>query len=192
MTLKGLAFLVSVVSVLALASRATTAEIYYYVDHDGVWHFTNLRTDRKYRIYPLKSRGRPPNVKKYEKIIHRASRRFGIAPSLIKAVIKAESDFDDMAVSHKGARGLMQLMPETADDLQVLNPFDPEENIFAGTRYLSLMLKRFKNDLKLALAAYNAGPTVVEAYRGLPPYNETRRYVKKVLHYYQSLGRQGP
>jgi soluble lytic murein transglycosylase len=118
-------------------------------------------------------------------MIKQASRRFGIEPSLIKAVIKAESDFDHRAVSHKGAQGLMQLMPNTAEAMDVDNPFNPEENIFGGTQYLSVLLKRFNNNKRLALAAYNAGPEKVESYRGVPPYKETRMFVKKVFHYYR-------
>ena len=123
-------------------------------------------------------------IKDYEGIIAQASQRFKVEPSLIKAVIKAESDFNHRAVSQKGAQGLMQLMPGTADAMRVDNPFNPEENIFGGTRYLSLMLSRFSNDKRLALAAYNAGPEKVESHRGVPPYAETRSFVDKVLQYY--------
>ena len=105
--------------------------------------------------------------------------------SLIKAVIKAESDFDYQAVSGKGAQGLMQLMPETATDMEVRDPFNPEENILGGTRYLSLLLNRFDNNKSLALAAYNAGPENVENYQGIPPYPETQTFVKRVLNYYR-------
>ena len=108
---------------------------------------------------------------------------FKIEPFLIKAVIKAESDFDNRAVSRKGAQGLMQLMPDTANDMKVNDPLSPEENIFGGTRYLSLLLERFKNNRRLALAAYNAGPETVEEYGGIPPFPETRTFVKRVLRY---------
>jgi soluble lytic murein transglycosylase len=108
-----------------------------------------------------------------------------VEPSLIKAVIKAESDFDHRALSEKGAQGLMQLMPETAGDMKVEDPFNPEENIFGGSRYLSLMLERFGNDKRLALAAYNAGPERVEEFKGVPPFQETRSFVERVLYYYQ-------
>lgn len=162
------------------------ADIYRYVDNSGVWHFTNIKTNGGYRLYIRTTRKRPAEyIKKYEGIILQASKQFGTDPSLIKAVIKAESDFNDRAVSRKGAQGLMQLMPQTADAMEVENPFNPEENIFGGTRYLSLLLKRFKNDKILALAAYNAGPEKVEACGGIPPISETRTFVKRVMKYYQ-------
>ena len=118
-------------------------------------------------------------------MIKQAASRFGVDPSLIRAVIKAESDFDHRAVSHKGAKGLMQLMPKTSNDMKVENPFNPEENIFGGTHYLSLLLNRFENNKKLALAAYNAGPEKVETHQGIPPFPETKSFVKKVLDYYK-------
>lgn len=163
-----------------------SADVYRYVDKNGVWHFTNIKNDSRYRIYIRTPKETPTEyIEKYGAMIKQASRRFGIETSLIKAVIKAESDFDHRAVSHKGAQGLMQLMPNTAEAMDVDNPFNPEENIFGGTQYLSVLLKRFNNNKRLALAAYNAGPEKVESYRGVPPYKETRMFVKKVFHYYR-------
>lgn len=163
-----------------------SADIYRYVDKDGVWHFTNVRTDAQYKLYIKTTRKTPSKfIKEYEGIILQASRRFDVDVSLVKAIIKAESYFDHKAVSHKGAQGLMQLMPQTSDAMAVENPFDPEENIFGGTRYLSLLLKRFKNDKRLAVAAYNAGPERVEACNGIPPIAETEQFVKKVMNYYR-------
>ena len=163
-----------------------SADVYRYVDKNGVWHFTNIKNDSRYRIYIRTPKETPTEyIEKYAGMIKQASRRFGIEPSLIKAVIKAESDFNHRAVSHKGAQGLMQLMPNTAEAMDVDNPFNPEENIFGGTQYLSVLLKRFNNNKRLALAAYNAGPEKVESYRGVPPYKETRMFVKKVFHYYR-------
>ena len=160
-------------------------DVYRYKDKNGVWHFTNIKTDAKYKIYLRESKKKPTEyIKEYDNIILQASKQFGVESSLIKAVIKAESGFNHRAVSKKGAKGLMQLMPHTADHMEVENPFNPEENIFGGTRYLSLLLKRFKNNLKLALAAYNAGPEAVENYKGIPPYPETKTFVKRVLYYY--------
>lgn len=107
--------------------------------------------------------------------------RFGLSPLLVAAVIEAESEFNPRAVSRRGARGLMQLMPLTAKSLQVEDPFDPRENVEAGVQHLKRLLDRFDGDLVLALAAYNAGEPAVLAYGGVPPYRETRRYVARVL-----------
>jgi soluble lytic murein transglycosylase-like protein len=163
-----------------------SADIYRYVDKDGVWHFTNVRTDAQYKLYIKTTRKTPSAfIKEYEGVILQASRRFEVDVSLVKAIIKAESYFDHKAVSHKGAQGLMQLMPQTSNAMAVENPFDPEENIFGGTRYLGLLLKRFKNDKRLAVAAYNAGPERVETCNGVPPIAETEQFVKKVMNYYR-------
>jgi soluble lytic murein transglycosylase-like protein len=171
-----------------LFSSGALADIYRYKDERGVWHFTNIKTDRRYKLYIRESRSRrsaSQYIKQYEYVISQASKRFGVEPSLIKAVIQAESDFDHKAVSNKGAQGLMQLMPGTSNDMAVQNPFNPEENIFGGTRYLSLMMERFRNDLRLALAAYNAGPERIDEHNGLPPFPETKSFVEKVLRYYK-------
>lgn len=161
------------------------ADIYGYRDENGVLHFTNVNTESRYRLYMRTSQKTPIEyIKEYDGIIDQASRRFGIDSALIKAVIKAESDFDHQAVSRKGAQGLMQLMPDTADEMRVQDPFDPAENIFGGARYLNLMLKRFNNNQQLALAAYNAGPENVETYKGVPPFPETKGFIKRVMEYY--------
>lgn len=110
--------------------------------------------------------------------------RHGLDPALIKAIIRAESDFKVDAVSSKGAEGLMQLMPRTAQSLGVKNSFNPASNIEGGARYMRYLLDRFKGDLQLALAAYNAGSRHVTRYRGIPPFKSTRRYVQKVIGYY--------
>jgi soluble lytic murein transglycosylase-like protein len=170
--------------VLLIGVTPATADIYRYRDENGVWHFTNVKSDVRYKLY---IRAYPKTAAEYiqdfEGIISQASERFSVDPHLIKAVIKAESDFNHKAVSQKGAQGLMQLMPGTADAMKVGDPFNPEENIFGGTRYLSLMLSRFK-DTRLALAAYNAGPERVEDYRDVPPIAETQSFVEKVMRYY--------
>jgi soluble lytic murein transglycosylase-like protein len=163
------------------------AEIYRYVDKDGVWHFTNIKTDRRYSIFISGNRKTSAEyIKEFNGIIKQASKRFGIDAHFIRAIIKAESGFDHKATSSKGAQGLMQLMPGTADDMAVEDPFDPEANIFGGTRYFSLLLKRFKNDKILALAAYNAGPEAVESHKGVPPFPETKAFVKRVMAYYET------
>lgn len=116
-----------------------------------------------------------------------ASKNHKIPPALIKAVIRVESNFNPSATSPKGAQGLMQLMPGTAEQLQVSNPYDIRENIWAGTRYLGMLLRKFNNSLPLALAAYNAGPQRVERCQGIPPIQETQGFVRDVcsnfLHY---------
>lgn len=118
-----------------------------------------------------------------EKSIQQAAAKYNLSPELIRSVIRAESNFQAEAVSPAGAKGLMQLMPETAKELGVTNPFDIQQNIDGGARYLRQMLDRFGGDLKRALAAYNAGPGAVEQYNGDVPFSETRQYVQRVLRY---------
>ena len=121
----------------------------------------------------------------YNSIILQASSRHKIDSALVKAVIMAESRYNPRAVSKKGAGGLMQLMPKTAKELGVVDVFDPEHNIDAGVKYLKQLLKEFDGDVKMALAAYNAGSRKVKKYKGIPPFNATRIYIEKVFKYYQ-------
>ncbi len=159
------------------------ADIYRYVDAEGVMHFTDTPDHGHWVLY-LKER--PPagsGHHSYVEIIRRHASFYRLEEALVKAVIKVESDYQPRVVSKKGAQGLMQLIPETAKSLKVSNPFDPSENIRGGSEYLRRMLDLFDNDIELALAAYNSGPSTVQQYGGIPPYNETRNYVKKVKHY---------
>ena len=164
------------------------ADIYRYIDENGVMHFTNTPTSST-QNYKLFLREKPKinprySSKKYDDIIANAAQQHGVSFSLLKAIIKAESGFDPRAVSKKGAKGLMQIMPENFKLLGIKDPFDPKQNIDAGARYFKLMYDRFKGKLALSLAAYNAGPTAVERYKTVPPYQETEAYVEKVLKYY--------
>ena len=121
-------------------------------------------------------------------LIQQASDRYGVNPSLVNAVIRAESNFDASAVSGAGALGLMQLMPGTAQGLGVSDPMDPAQNIEGGVKFLSQLLKKYDGNVQMTLAAYNAGPGAVAKYNGVPPYSETQTYVKRVLSYMQSGG----
>jgi soluble lytic murein transglycosylase-like protein len=174
---------------IILSGWHSLADIYRYRDENGVWHFTNIKSDKRYKLY---IRERPEVfIKKHDSIIRQASERFGIKTSLIKAVIHAESGFDENATSKKGAKGLMQLMPKTAEQLDVENPYEPAENIFGGTQYLSSLLGRYNNNMQLALAAYNAGPENVDKYEGVPPFPETMIFIKRVLEFYDQYNKAG-
>jgi len=203
---------------LALTLPATTARagLFTYVDEHGVRHYTNVPADRRAKPVKLKKiitanlPDRPRAVVRYsratavrsrtkavmvnqaaiERHILRAASENRVDPLLIKAIIKTESNFDQFAVSAKGAQGLMQLMPETARDLQVDNPFDAYQNIAGGARYLRTLLDTFAGDLKLSLAAYNAGPGCVTRHGGIPNFPETVAYVRKVLRHYHNYRKQ--
>ncbi len=173
-----------VIGVTLFVTSAAQADIYLYVDSQGVLHFTNTPTSSKYKVYmpePSKYRSALYNIKSYDDVISEAAARNGLSSSLLKAVIHVESYFNPRAVSKKGALGLMQIMPENLDKLNINDPFDPWENIMGGAFYFKTMLERFSGQVDLALAAYNAGPTAVEKYNDIPPYPETRRYVRKVM-----------
>jgi soluble lytic murein transglycosylase-like protein len=156
------------------------AEVFRRVNGSGVTHYSNLPPS------PVLSSAAPPRrgASDLTTMIRSAAFRYGLDPRLVEAVIAVESDFNPLAVSPKGAMGLMQLMPGTAQQYAVDNPFEPLQNILGGTRYLHDLLQRFRGDLRTALAAYNAGEAAVLTYQGVPPYGETRAYVKKVLSRY--------
>jgi len=135
---------------------------------------------------PVESRASVTDLAKhYESLVKQYASFFDLEENLVHAVIKVESNYNSNARSSKGAQGLMQLIPETANDMNVRDPFNPEENIRGGSRYLRLMLDQFNGNTDLALAAYNAGPNAVLRHRGIPPYEETRNYVQKVKKYLQ-------
>ncbi|CAN2042173.1 Bifunctional muramidase/lytic transglycosylase CwlQ [Candidatus Magnetomoraceae bacterium gMMP-15] len=179
--------------VILSAFQINSADIYYYKDKDGVIHFTNVPDSSKYSIFirgsvkrnKISSSHKKYSTKKYDRHIYTASRKYGVEFPLIKAVIRAESAFNPVAVSPKGARGLMQIMPQNFSSLGVYNPFDPKQNIMGGTRYLKKMLNRF-GKLSLALAAYNAGPTLVASNNRIPHIKETQNYVKRVMRFYNN------
>jgi hypothetical protein len=197
---------------LVVMPSGATADIYKYVDDGGVIHFSNVPADRESRkvikeaVGPKKPGGGPvlipPGKTKtyveakksgdyqplpdgctpYTEIINNKCQKYGVDPSLVKAIIKAESNFNPNAVSPKGARGLMQLMPETANDMQVCDIFDPEQNIDGGVRYLKFLLDNFAGDVELSVAAYNCGQgRVIRNGNCVPAIPETQNYVKKVM-----------
>jgi len=187
-------YLLILLAILALSSVAY-ADIYKYVDQNGIICYTDSPLDRNVNrihkdtsdsagLQPQASQNNAHQTTDYHRIVREKAVNYNLDPSLIKAVIQTESNWNNHAVSNKGAMGLMQLMPSTANDLNVHNPFDPEENIEGGTKYLKYLLERFNGDLTLALAAYNAGPKTVEKFGCVPPISETRQYVKKVLARY--------
>ncbi len=141
-----------------------------------------LKEKDYYLNLPLRQR-----LAEFEEHIQGAAQKYRVDPELVRAVIAAESAGNPHAVSRKGARGLMQLMDPTARDLKVQNPFDPKENIYGGTRYLSRLLRAYDGDMELALAGYNAGPGNVRKYNGIPPFKETQAYIRRVQHYYQKF-----
>lgn len=162
--------------------------MYKFTDDSGVVHYSNIPNDQRFQ--PVDISKRFPSVKSnaeflFDSHIHDAGRLYGIDPELIKAVIKRESNFDRYARSRKGALGLMQLMPQTAQDMNVTDLFDPRDNIFGGTRYLKWLSNIFSGDIKLILASYNAGPEKVKPINAVPDISETRLYVQSVLDYYR-------
>lgn len=179
---------VTLVTVAFLQAPASSYSAFYkYVDENGVIHFTNAPVTANYTFYKYENNEvleeeEAMTLGKFDHIIIKASNKYNVDKNLVKAVIKAESNFDPFAISRAGAMGLMQLMPETADYLGVDNVFNPTQNIHGGVKYLRRLLNKFQT-IELALAAYNAGETAVIKYNDIPPYKETQGYVKKVLRF---------
>lgn len=180
-------------------AQSVCAAVYKFTDKDGIVHYTNIKPSNQNNVktfsFPcyasdpkcqqLDWEHIPLNRQAFEDEIQAAAEVFVVEESLIRAIIHAESAYQPEALSPKGAQGLMQLMPATEKELQVEDVFDPVSNITGGTRYLSMLLKQFDNDITLAAAAYNAGPGAVRKYGGVPPYKETKEYVRRIKILYR-------
>jgi len=190
--LKCVLFLLVAVQVFLLAGHESQAKgIYYMVKEDGSLCITDIPTSRKYKPYKFERtinyirnavvafKRDHRSVEEVNAIVSGLCAKYGVDKKLVMAVIDVESGFNAAAVSTAGAQGLMQIMPATGRDLDLVDPFDPSENIDAGIRYLRYLLDTFP-DRRLAVAAYNAGPNAVKKYGGIPPYAETQNYVEKV------------
>jgi soluble lytic murein transglycosylase len=187
-------FKIIMFAVLSFMPVSAFSAIYGYVDARGVYHFTNIKpAGKQYHTVITDKNMKTAFVRNldnssYDSLILHHSKLYGIDPSLVKAVVKAESNFNPNAISPKGAQGLMQLMPDTSKLMKVNNPFDPDENIRGGTKYLKYLEETFKGDLELILAAYNAGPSrVMEHKMNVPPIEETRTFIKRVKQFYNML-----
>jgi soluble lytic murein transglycosylase-like protein len=195
------AFLIA--ALLTVSTVAAHSQIYTYVDADGQRHYTDVPDNNRYRLLVLSPRDRTASgdrydsmllakASQYDSIIEKAAISASVEPNLLRAVIVVESGFNSHAVSKRGAVGLMQLMPATARRFGVSNIYDPRENVHGGARYLKFLIDRFGQDVRLALAAYNAGEEAVDRNGGqIPPFTETMAYVPRVLKIYQML-RQTP
>ncbi|MFP3999795.1 MAG: lytic transglycosylase domain-containing protein, partial [Desulfobacterales bacterium] len=180
--------IIAIICIVYPSTAGADSDLYVHIDEQGAYHYTDTPTSSKYIKMPTPSSFRPDpeNEGRYKDIIHDLSQASGVRPELLKAVIRVESGFNHKAVSAKGARGLMQVMPLHSRAYDIDDPFDPRQNITAGAMYLGKLIKRYKGNLNLALAAYNAGPAAVDHYEEIPPYEETRQYVQKVLLHYRN------
>jgi len=194
-------------SLLGMAASDASADIYRFVDRDGVEHYTNIQPSghgwqriarthdarvRSTRSAASLSAPDPERLRRFDMHIREAAQLYVLPQDLLRAVMQVESNFYAEAVSNKGAIGLMQLMPATAAQMGVLDPFDARQNVLGGARFLRLLANHFGGDLVLTIAAYNAGQGAVEKYSGIPPYAETRMYVQRVLgNYYAYRASQG-
>jgi soluble lytic murein transglycosylase-like protein len=192
------------VAALAVCTAICNASppIYKYVDADGVAHFTDKPDSRRYRLLDLTPKGLTRSgdhydpallarAALYDAIIEAEAKSAGVEPNLLRAVIVVESGFNSRAISKRGAVGLMQLMPTTATRFGVSNRYDPRQNVRGGALYLGFLINRFRQNVRLALAAFNAGEDAVDRNSGqIPPFVETLEYVPKVLKIYQALTEQ--
>jgi len=191
-----------IATLLMASAAAAHPQIYTYVDADGMRHYTDVPDNNRYRLLVLSSHDRTESgdrydsmllakAGRYDSIIENAAQSASVEPNLLRAVIVVESGFNSRAVSKRGAVGLMQLMPATASRFGVSNPYDPRQNIHGGAQYLKFLIDRFGQNVRLALAAYNAGEEAVERNGGqIPPFTETMAYVPRVLRIYQMLTAQ--
>lgn len=187
---------------LTPAAAGAHAKIYSYVDADGTRHYTDVPDNNRYKLLVLSAQDMTEagqhydaallaRATQYDSIIEKAAVSAAVEPNLLRAVIVVESGFNSRAVSKRGAVGLMQLMPATASRFGVSNPFDPKQNVHGGARYLKFLIDRFGQDIRLALAAYNAGEEAVDRNGGqIPPFTETMAYVPRVLKIYRMLAEQ--
>src|ERR1700728_2788300 len=187
---------------LTASTAAANPKIYTYMDAQGQRHYTDVPDNNRYRLLVLSPQDRTASgdrydmqllakASQYDSIIEHAALSAAVERNLLRAVIVVESGFNSRAVSKRGAVGLMQLMPATASRFGVSNPYDPKQNVHAGARYLKFLMNRFGQNVRLALAAYNAGEDAVERNgRQIPPFTETMAYVPKVLKIYHMLTSQ--
>lgn len=187
---------------LAPAAVDAAAKIYSYVDADGQRHYTDMPDNPRYRLLLLSAHGMTESgdhydplllarSAQYDPIIEKAAEYASIESNLLRAVIVVESGFNSRAMSKRGAVGLMQLMPETASRFGVSDRYDPRQNVLAGAQYLRFLMDRFGSNVRLALAAYNAGEQAVDRSGGqIPPFSETQAYVPRVLKIYRMLEEQ--
>lgn len=191
-----------IAALLAASPVIANSKIYSYVDDQGTRHFTDVPDNSRYRLLVLSGEDRTGSGERYnsqllaraiqyDSIIEHAALSFALEPNLLRAVIVVESGFNSRALSKRGAVGLMQLMPATASRFGVSNPYDPRENVHGGARYLKFLIDRFGNNVRLALAAYNAGEEAVDRSGGqIPPFTETMAYVPRVMKIYRMLAQQ--
>jgi len=185
-------FLAAVMLMVLPLARAEAGTLYQYVDEKGCVHISNIPNDPRFKPWfgEDKARDFPEERRRLQSLVERAGSKHRVNPDLIKAIIKVESDFDPQAVSSKGALGLMQLMPETARRWGVSRVFDPEENLDGGIQHFKWLLQQFEGNLRLALAAYNAGEQPVLRYQNIPPFPETVQFVKMVIAEFKKLQAQ--